>query len=632
MSKLVFIKNNEQLNLLQQYNPTLISGVNVILTTSLIEWIKVRELCNNKLLYAGDYIDGRDFIEIADEANFLCASWYKSVDGLLNYRGINLAEIVRILNLNFFREVLAMTLVTQRIMSEFTINEVIIFNDLATSCIGRSAYDNTHSTPEAVIMWEADKRNINKKILKLRRGDLKNSIPYKIIRKFRGGIKRIKTNTLNRRKQNINPDYSQSLKNKRILGFGHSYDLLIVSAIVHEWNKAANSEGILFNLGGTIDLNEIRSRSGLVEYNELSCFSLKDVYITKRHNGNKKKIGNVQKKWMSYRKELDSSNPIANPYIDFQWKYIWDEINKLTFRVDYANNILEELRPDVVITSDWGSPFPRTIVEVAHQKGILTVGTPHGWIGIIDSFEPFTDVILTWGELSKNQLEKKFYGANTSFIISGSPVPEAAIGSIAKGQKDTLSKLFGIDDKKQTILLLTGRDDTGALSQLQSNAFQLIWEKWIEFARLNEDIQIVIKPHPSIDFYEYYKELTDCIISDNLFLIEDDKLEDVLPLVNLSVLVESFTTAGYICMATGIPVLVSHYTLKYLRETDEPWVNGLSISDNMDDFFRKLKSFLYDSNCRAEHIKRQNIFLKSCLSITNVPSAKRAVNIIKERL
>ncbi|MFB0566236.1 MAG: hypothetical protein ACETWK_11240 [Candidatus Aminicenantaceae bacterium] len=630
MSRLVFIKNNIQLKLLLRYYSEFLNNENLIMTSSLIEWIKLRKLCRNNLLYTGDFIERKEFNRIINESNSLAFSWHESIKDLLDYRNINLGDVVRVTNVEFLREVLAMTLVIRRVIERFRVEEVILFRDLDTYFVYSTLKKNTHSTPEAVISWETDKRNIPKQYLKLKNKETEGNISFKAIRRYKSIVANMKRIFLSRRFRRFAPNFWQYMNSKRIVGIGNLYDLLIVSAFVHEWNKASDKEGILLNFGERIDMKKLPARAGIIEYGDLKHVSFNNFRTLPMNRSIIKKLNNAYEEWLKSRNQLDHSNPIANPYLDFQWEYIWNVIKGLAYDIDTAYAAWKALEPDVVITSDWISPFPRVIIETARQEGIMTVASPHGWIGAIESYEPQTDLFLTWGELSESQLKDRFPNVKTHFKVCGSPANEVVIRALSRKHAEKVRDKFGIDNKKKTILLLTGNDSTGVFNLIQSEKFQLIWERWIEFAQNNPNVQIIIKPKPlnSNDFHEWYKELVDHFSLSNLFLIENEKLENLLPLVNLTVLVEIFTTAGYLCMASGIPVLVSHYARKYFRETEKPWIEKLSVADTIDDFFQKVKSFLHDEKCIHDHIKRQNIFLGSSLSMTEVPSSKRAVDEI----
>src|SRR5208283_4818732 len=76
----------------------------------------------------------------------------------------------------------------------------------------------------------------------------------------------------------------------------------------------------------------------------------------------------------------------------------------------------------------------------------------------------------------------------------------------------------------------------------------------VEWAGRHPELTVLIKPHPSYDYYDFYRRLS-AEGPPNLVYLETADLSSVLAAADLSVLINCVTTAGLESMLHGVPVI-----------------------------------------------------------------------------
>lgn len=255
----------------------------------------------------------------------------------------------------------------------------------------------------------------------------------------------------------------------------------------------------------------------------------------------------------------------ANPHLEFQFLRSFDEIQVAACIGAAFGAVLDVLQPSLLILGHDAFTQERMLVWQAQMRGIPTVSMFHGglahsagWRGIVGT----TDHVLAWSESDKRLLE--YYGVDSARIYAVGSLQYAqkysevdkvhTIGQ-ASNRRALAKRRLGLPTDQPVVAFLTAATSTGfagIIVDLPSH--RKTWAKLVSMAENCSNITFVIKPHPSYDHYEFYRQLT-IRGPKNMVLLESAILDDVLVVTDIAVLVNYCTTAALEAQLAGIPVV-----------------------------------------------------------------------------
>ena len=112
----------------------------------------------------------------------------------------------------------------------------------------------------------------------------------------------------------------------------------------------------------------------------------------------------------------------------------------------------------------------------------------------------------------------------------------------------------GEHPRKDTVLLMTGGFLHQGWTDMDLEGFLGTWQEVASIARARPETRFIIKPHPSVrDLGSWYRRFGDTANVPNLTVVDDQKLESLLPSAFLAVLIGKPGTAGLVSALAGVP-------------------------------------------------------------------------------
>ncbi len=203
-------------------------------------------------------------------------------------------------------------------------------------------------------------------------------------------------------------------------------------------------------------------------------------------------------------------------------------------------------------------------MEISKKKQIPTVTFFHGGLGPKFCFKGLvgkSDHIIVWNHWDKDLLQS--YGVDSDRInIIGSIRYEQKYRSenlnktvLDFNNKDILLRSLGLDPNAPVVVLLTAAINCGFAAPISNprqhrNALKDI----IGFIKRRADLQFVIKPHPSFDYYDLYRNLISAKLP-NLYFFEELTFDEIIGISSFSILINYFTTAALESLINKTPVI-----------------------------------------------------------------------------
>jgi hypothetical protein len=254
----------------------------------------------------------------------------------------------------------------------------------------------------------------------------------------------------------------------------------------------------------------------------------------------------------------------GNKFLNFQFEGIFDEITTASTLAKPFSAFLDTLRPAVVIFGHEAFTIESVLVEISKKKQIPTVSLFHGGFGPKFCFNGLvgkSDKIIVWNHWDKDILQSYGVDSNRINIIGSIRYEQKYISeninnsALDFNNKNNKIKSLGLDPDAPVVVLLTAAINCGFAAPISNprqhrNALKDI----ISFIKRRTDLQFVIKPHPSFDYYDLYRNLISEELP-NLYFFEDLTFDDVIGISSFSILINYFTTAALESLINNTPVI-----------------------------------------------------------------------------
>ena len=614
MSKvLVLIKNVEQLEYVQRHTSYLEGANNTFLIIAPEVWSQLCPGHSNNMIWANDCFEQEDIELIIKNMIEIRDNWCRDFETSLIYNNISLSELVRLDQTAFFMQVLEVHHVVNRIFEQRKFDKIALFGDSSTSCTSVNKLSDSNSVPRAVLLWEAKKRNMDVSYIKLKSHKCTEKQPE---------INNI--DEIDRHRVFIENCWKNN-NSKKLIAVGSSYDLLIMSPYVSSWNKKPGHEGLLLN-DSTVLSNDTK-RSGLAILDDVKFISFQD-FKPDRQNASYQKVRehilDMKQKWLISRRNINEDDPLSNPYLNFQWESICNQLLILPEYIDRIAMSIEHIKPDVIMTDDLASAGTRAFVEVARNRGITTVDCPHGSMTelFLEYYEPHGDLFLAWGELQRKLLTERFPDSKSRIVVVGSPINEKIIKE-KKSRIETTAiyQRLGISPEKKTICVPTINVNR-FVNPVFIDQYFSGWKEIIQLS-LRKDIQVVIRPHPTIDHTEYYKQLAEEY--DDIVLCQELTLDEILPIIDLSIIFYHEGNPLLLFMHAEVPVILVLNKYSKIRAS-------FPVFKKEGDIIMLTERYLYNQRHRTELVHMQKYFVDQRLYINDGDAVLRGVEAIDEVL
>jgi hypothetical protein len=240
----------------------------------------------------------------------------------------------------------------------------------------------------------------------------------------------------------------------------------------------------------------------------------------------------------------------------------------------------------------------------------------------LEYYEPHGDLFLAWGELHRKLLAERFPDSKSRIAVVGSPINEKIIKE-KKSRSETAAiyQRLGISPEKKTICVITVNVN-GFVNPVFIHQYFSGWKEIIQLS-LRKDIQVVIRPHPSIDHTEYYKQLAEEY--DDIVLCQELTLDEILPIIDLGIMFYYEGNPLLLFMHAEVPVIL------VLNKYSKTKVS-FPVFKEEGDIIMLAERYLYNQRHRTELIHMQKYFVDQSLYINDGDAALRGVEAIDEVL
>jgi hypothetical protein len=486
----------------------------------------------------------------------LSKSWYRSLDNKVEYQGIDLLECCRLQMMGFFQDVLAAEMIAPRLMAEYQTKKALFLKKPSTPSFGHSMHNGTADIFEAILQWRfrkagieveiraeeiVDKEHVNKPQANLR---------VKIKRKLgtyqqyftSSKLKSKNSGTLNGPADPRRIGLSDLPKDKPLLiGLGDGYDLLVIWPYLK--TLADQIDGFPVLLNGAPNFEPTTLRSGLIMDDKFRYLYTGDIPLSDHERIDLETVRNA------CLTALENGNllpPILqNPLLSFQFKFLWDSLVPHALNAArQAASFFAQYNAVLYLDDYCAGPANRAWTEAGNLAGVPTATVQHGAVNLVELYDFHAQWALAWGELVRENWTLASPEKHDSIIVSGDPSMEVHCAVPA-----TVSEI-----KRNAVLLLTGGFLHQVWTDMDLQGLILTWEEIARIAQERPSFEFIIKPHPSVrDLGDWYREFVQKKLLANMRVIDNKKLEDLLPSAFLAVLVGKPGTAGLVTALAGVP-------------------------------------------------------------------------------
>jgi len=479
----------------------------------------------------------------------LSKSWYRPLGGKLEYEGIDLLDCCRLQVIGFFQDILAAEQIIPRLIAEYKPKNALFLKNPSIPSFDSHMHDGTSDVFEAVLLWRLQQRGVNVispsvSILTKVGKNLRRS--FLALRKnFGKALNPFKESVHLRKQREEDPrriKLSDLPKTKPLLvGFGSGYDLLIIWPYLKALAAEIDGFPVLINSAPNFDPTTLRS--GLTLDEAFRYLYAGDIPLAPAAGLTPKVIRNSCIEASKNRETLHNS--LQNPLLDFQFKLLWNSLVPAAMRAArQATSFYANYNPILYLDDYCAGADNRAWTEAGNRANVVTVNVSHGGINLLEFFDFNSQWMLTRGELDRRQLASAFPDKKGQIGIIGDPVMEN-IGSSFTGAHPL---------KRDTVLIMTGGFLHQVWTDMDLEGFISTWEEIAQIAHERPTLKFIVKPHPSVrDMGDWYRAFVRKKSVPSLTVIDNQKLEDLLPSAFFAILLGKPGTAGLVAALAGVP-------------------------------------------------------------------------------
>lgn len=546
---------------------------------------------------------------IHGQAIDLSKSWYRSLPYQAEYRGIDLLDCCRLQMMGFFQDIIAAEIITVRLVQQYKPKEAVFLKKPSIPSYEHPMHDGRADVFEAVLQYRFQQSGINL------------SIPNKYSAGINGrtGIAQSFYHYFRRRmsyaKRKLNPQSSPKQDPRRIklhdipknkplvVGYGSGYDLLVIWPYIKSIAKEINAFPVALNGSPTFDSNTLRS--GLVLDEEFRFLFTGDIVLSHDDYQNFKTCKNSCLNALSDGDFLPQS--LKNPLLSFQFELLWNMASGVLDAARRAASFFSDYKVVLYLDDYCAGHIQRVWTQTGNMVEVPTITVPHGAVNLVEFHEFNSKWAFAWGELGRTNWAIANQGKSDHIIVAGDP------------SMDILHTRFVSDsrDRRNKVLFLTAGPLHQVWTDMNLQGFISTWEELSQIAQKRPDIEFIIKPHPSIrDLGDWYRGFVKKKLIANIKVVDDQKLETLLPSAFFAVLVGKPGTAGLVTALAGVPFvyydsgMLCRDVNGYRIWNDENGVPHLTSSVELARMVDRMYSSLEERN---KLLKQNNYFSKRYL-------------------
>lgn len=614
---LTCIKNEKQLALLNERG-YLNAGKSFILPLMPKAALGLYDLGMSNVRLPIDFLSRAEREAIYEQAIDLSKSWHHRLDHRIEYQGIDLYDCCRLQMMGFFQDVLAAELIAPRLTAEFKPKSVLFLKRPTIPSYGHSIHDGTADVFEAVLQWRFHEAGINvivppENILTHIMNRIKKSTPI-FYTKIAPYTKYMQEFSFYKRQfifgksdsKNSGRIKLSNLPNDKpvLVGVGSGYDLLVIWPYLKAIAQEINGFPVVLNSKAIFDHSTLRS--GLTLDEDFRYIFTGDIPSA---SGKSQDLKGPRKSCLAALNKGDLlPQSLQNPLLDFQFELLWDSLVPSALEAArQAVSFLAKYNIALYLDDYCAGHVNRAWTEASNLAGVPTIAVPHGAVNLVEFHDFNAQWAFACGELERENLALACPKKRSHVIISGNPAMEAI-----RAEFKTISEI-----KRNAVLLLTGGFLHQVWTDMSLQGFIYTWEEIARIAHERPSIEFIIKPHPSVrDLGDWYRGFIKKKALPNIKVIDNQKIEALLPSAFFAVLVGKPGTAGLVTVLAGVPfvyldTMLCRHVIGYRIWRDE---NGVPRVTNFKKLAEIIDQMYSSQEERKKLLEQDHRFLRLYLT------------------
>ena len=641
---IVFVKNLKEAKLLQN-DKELLGSANLMAMT--FEVIEEFSRAGMPFVTPWDLLDSNYVATVVEMARELSRTWYGSLGDRLKYKGVDLTEVEMPTWIFFFREAVFISLTIRTALQRLQCSEVITLSSsqdggLESLCEGIVAkLAEMHGLPLKRISVTQSRRALTFKMPDI---NISQFAPV-FLKQFYWKWHQLSPPTSWDQLQNVQKRARDGTV--MVLGSYHSFlDLLLLA---EELEKTTPFQVVRVHVPrGASEFRAIATSTVFPERKEICDILEKGIqYFSVLNKGGTKAISHelaasFALSWTCFKGDQALyTGPLidilGNPHLDSFFSCLLKRAWFVSGRtVAQMHNLLDLVKPDILIVKDHSQSPERACIAVARVKGIPTLTVHQSGPAASDYFNFNTEYMTVSGEMDKESLVS--LGKDPcKVIVTGNPKYDR----LARIENDQLSSLaektrrtLGIPQPRKVVLILTN----GVYGDFFSHANLVMHlrtlEKLFRVIRNMSDVLFIVKPHPRSDYTATYQRLIEKnSLARNCLLVGDKPLEEILAAADAVVLVDHTTTAAIFALWYRKPLIyiqTANLDDKEILETPLVKHEGALMVKDLSGIKGTFESILYEGALKEQVIQRGQDFLQRYSFNSDGGATGRVIKLIDQ--
>ena len=249
----------------------------------------------------------------------------------------------------------------------------------------------------------------------------------------------------------------------------------------------------------------------------------------------------------------------ANPYFAYQFEAAWTEMRRAARLIGSFAALLDASRPAAVVLGHDAFLVERCFISVAQSRGVPVVSLLHSGLhhrlGYRFLASGGADRTLVAQREEREYLIAEGLAPDRIRVVGGHlyrPTP----GAPSVAEKEEARKRLSLSVAGPMVVFLTAATSIGLGNLIADEGkHHETWVGLVDLARRRPEITFVIKPHPTSDYVDYYRELLRAAPA-NLLLRTGPVLDLVVRAADVAALLNYATSASVEAMRIGVPVVM----------------------------------------------------------------------------
>ena len=300
----------------------------------------------------------------------------------------------------------------------------------------------------------------------------------------------------------------------------------------------------------------------------------------------------------------------------------------------WSKQILNDIQPDIVLTSNLADARRQAIVNVVRQQNIPVAVFFHGDLGsahipvLLYQNEP-ADLYLCYGKGTVDYMQRR--SRTTSiFSVVGAPMIQQSVREAPS--RRAIRRVLGLDPDYPVILyLLTVMDGNWRYISYRlpsDSTYFRIQRRIVSVLGKHPEYQMVIKDHPAsaydpLSFWVMRQEWS------HIKIISSPSFPDLLHLADV-VIIDMSTTAILQALQTNCALYVFNNWFRWEPEARLSLEQCAFYSDNLDAFCERLDTDLTSRRALVPRSRDDSYSRRFCYSDPNLSATQLAVEAIQQ--